>query len=263
MKRAACFIFFIFVAIFLVSGCAGKEKAAETGTSLPSTTEPKTQETVKTTCDDDNACTTDVFNALTKTCEYKIIENCCGNKRCEETERCDAVMHRTNCIPDCTLLCPAFLIIHTTETGITSDDFSYSNYGDGLEQLDENDFATTGKNSKMGIKTVLTNLGERSTKLITSTFYCQELEVIENVRQQANFDGETIRGIKFTDYFGNNLQDLELNSAAAGNNSVTYYLNFDTTGILNSTKVRCVITIQSEDFRNQQDVLIDFFKPAA
>jgi len=263
MKRAVCFIFLVFVAVFLVSGCASKSKTTETGSTLPSTVTEKETTEVKSDCSDDNACTTDTFNTLTKTCEHKLIENCCGNGRCEESERCNEVTHRTNCIPDCKLLCEAYLIIHKTEAGITSDDFSYSSYGTKIEQIDEKDFATSDKESSMGVKTVLTNLGERSTKPITSTFYCQELNAIDNSRQQVNFDGETIRGIKFTDYFGNNLQTVELNSAAAGNNSITYYLNFDTTNITNSTNVRCVITIQSEDFRNQQDVLIDFFKPAA
>ena len=256
MKRAVFAVILIFIAVFLISGCAQKDE-----TTPPASIEQPKQEEVKVSCDDDNACTRDVYNAITKACEHTMMDTCCGNDKCEPDERCNEETHRTICVEDCALQCPGFLIIHKSELGTTTDDFSYTCFGSGCTQTDEDDFVITGKSDSTGIKTVLTNIGELYYPLITSNFYCQELT---EWAQQATTDNAEMRGIKVKDYFGDNKQSAaNLKSVVNGNNSITYYLNFDTTNIQSSTKVRCVITIQSTDFKNQQDVLIDFVKPAA
>ncbi|MFH0869108.1 MAG: hypothetical protein V1839_02695 [archaeon] len=254
-------VFVVFVAVlFMLSKSSKPSESTNTTITMPETSLPETP----IQCDDSNDCTTDSYNSDTKKCEYIVSkENCCGNGKCETSERCGETAHKTACPKDCPLECPALLIVHKTESGTTPDDYSYSCFGSICEELRANDFAFTGQNSTAGIKTFVANMGEIASRQITSNFYCEELEAPPNGwRQQATRYGESIRGIRITDYFDRDKGTIEsLSGPQDGNSSTVYRLNFDTTNIELSTKIRCVIIMQSDNFRNQQSVLADFYKP--
>src|SRR3989344_4371599 len=129
----------------LCADCSNDPKCAESGTE------------VKESCDDNNDCTSDSFNALTKQCEHEITLNCCGNKRCGETERCDEETHTTVCRDDCGLNCEGYLEIH--KEGKQPSGFDFECGDANCEETGPNSFTIRGTTS---IKTTVENIGEFS-----------------------------------------------------------------------------------------------------
>lgn len=268
--KTAFVVFALFVLAVLSSGCLGKDDSLSTGAGIITGASAgaekiqetkKTQEEVKFSCEDGNICTSDVFNALTKQCEHSIVENCCGNSKCEINERCNEETHRTICPKDCPISCGGFLITNEKETAAIQGEFTYSCTNDNCLKRDEKDFTINEKTTDVGLKTYVINVGELAKDDITSTFFCEELD--NQYATSATHDNDQINGILIRDYFNTNENSVSsLNSILYKNNFAKYVLNFDTTKIAKNTNMRCVITLQSDSLRDMQDVLIDFHMPA-
>lgn len=253
MKVQYILIATLLIAIILFSGCA--KQSENTGTSTEKEATPATpaeKEVVKTNCDDNNPCTTDIYNELTNQCEHEVKETCCGNGKCETGERCNEATHKTDCVADCGRTCPAFLVISSTEGAAESEVSALQCSGDNCEKIDANSFRITGNSA---ISTNIFNLGEYASSTITSNFYCSGDGV------SATKDRQGIRGVIFKDYFDNNLESLSsLSGAHTEFNSGTYYMNFNTTDIEKDFDATCKIYIQETDFKNTQSIKLSFRK---
>ncbi len=268
--KIALVIFFLFALTVFTSGCFEKESSLSTGagimtgaTSIEETETPVEQsETTEQTesCEDGDACTKDLFNTLAKVCQHVPIAHCCGDGICEASERCNDETHRTVCPDDCSILCKGYLIVAETEVAAVEGDFTYSCFGSKCVKLDEKDFTITDKTSNSGIKTFVVNIGEQVASHVTSTFYCAELDA--EFPQKATKDSNKINGVSISDYFDSGDESAStVNGIIHDSNFATYHMNFDTTGIVKNTRMRCVITLQSVVLRNMQEVFIDFYKP--
>ena len=236
----------LFILIVLASGClTGSTSAVD---SISDAQQEKTE--LKADCNDNNKCTKDYYNELTGDCEFTIIDDCCGNGICEPDERCNEDTHLTNCVEDCTRTCPHYLIVHKTETGKESDTFAMSCADTNCEQISENRYMIPDSS---GVKTIITNIGERSAPIISASFICQSDDI------QANENGEDIKGVVFEGYFDDNEEYAKgLNAIQSGSNSAIYYLMFDTTNIEERFTANCKVMLRTTDFRNEQEFKLSF-----
>ncbi len=251
MKLQYVLIATLLIAIILFSGCTRSSEKEEVQKEAASSA-PAEKDVVKTSCDDDNSCTTDIYNELTNQCEHEVKETCCGNDKCEPDERCNEATHKTNCVADCGRTCPAFLIVSPEEGADESEISALICAGEDCEKIDANSFRITGSSA---ISTKIFNLGEDASSTITSNFYCSGDGV------SATRDEQGVRGVIFKDYFDNNLESLSsLSGAHTEFNSGAYYMNFNTTDIEKDFDATCKIYIQATDFKNTQSVKLSFRK---
>lgn len=246
-------ILVLFIFLALASGCIDRTKETSTTETVQEPAEPTQVEgepTTKSTCDDGNPCTKDVYNELTNECEHTATKNCCGNDICESGERCDEESHLTVCVEDCTRTCPPFLVVHKTESGKETDVFAMSCGGSGCQQTDENKFRITDSSK---VKTMITNIGERSSSDIRSNFMCWSGD------EQAIVDGRKVKGVVFEDYFNDNQNELRyINPVQSEGNSATYYLSFNTDEMSGPFLANCKIFIRSIDFEQEQAFTLSF-----
>ena len=192
IKRVALTSLFI-AALLLIASCA-KQQSAVCGDNVCDAIEScacddcKTNEKCKAvavigTCDDKNDCTDDAFNELTKQCEHKTIENCCGNGKCETQEHCNLETYETGCSKDCPLECPAKVEISKFECA-----------NENCKELSENTFVLNSPSSL--IKATLTNIGERSSGNLNSEFRCDA-----GLSGTVSGDNAKIKSVTFKDYF--------------------------------------------------------------
>ncbi len=240
--------------VILFSGCIGGNGDEDKGISSDKTTAGAEKTVVKASCDDGNACTTDVFNELTGDCEHKMANNCCGNDKCEAGERCDYATYKTVCAEDCALTCPAHLIANKPGDETQTENTYVCGSSVTCELTGENSFKISGV-GKTTITTTVTNMGERASDVIDSKFYC------DYGFGQAKFDSEKVNGIEFWDYFETKEQDKfeTLNALQSGSNSVGYILDIDMANKINTrADVTCRIVLDSADFSNTQTLKLKF-----
>ncbi len=256
--RKSILLITLLIALVFVSGCIGGDKDEEAPLSGAAILEDEVKETeeteIKSSCDDDNPCTTDVFNELTKECEYKTTDSCCGNNVCEADERCDETTHQTVCAEDCTLTCPAYLIVHKPGDETQTENTFICENPINCEQISENNFKISGV-GKTTLTTTVTNIGERAANVITSKFYC------DYEGREAKYDDEHVNGIVFWDFFENKEQNRfeNLNAHQSGDNSMAYILDIDMTDkVASEADVSCRIVLNSEDFSNTQTIKLMF-----
>ena len=219
-SKRAMLIFFFIAALLLIASCA-KQQSALCGDDICDAIEScacddcKAQEKCKAvavigTCDDKNDCTDDAFNELTKQCEHKTIENCCGNGKCETQEHCNLETYETGCSKDCSLECPAKVEISKFECA-----------NENCKELSENTFALNSPSSL--IKATLTNIGERSSGNLNSEFRCDA-----GLSGVVSGDNATIKKIKFRDYFADGDETTIVNSKVSKiSNNLDYSINFE------------------------------------
>lgn len=190
--------------------------------------EEKCKVTVVATCDDGNECTEDIFNELTKQCEHKKIDVCCGNGKCEEGERCNLETAETSCPDDCELSCPA----KVTMSKFTCD-------SGGCRETGENEFEIT---SNATIKVTLTNVGERATGKVNSIFVCPG----ENPSLVSG-DYKEIKGVRFSDYFNDGIQSETISSRISKTgSSVDYKIKFEFKDVKAPFNLVCSSAIRDE-----------------
>jgi len=186
------------------------------------------QEKVINTCDDSNPCTDDAFNEKTMQCEHNKLSKCCGNRICEDGERCDPEKGYTLCASDCPLECPA---------KVTVSKFSCAT--SKCQETSENTFTITGSSV---IKADLENIGEKGTSMITSRFKCGKggTDVVSH-------DKDTLFGITFRDYFKEGDDNIYLSGrqSETGGNKAEYKIAFDITKLEQETDLDCEIGLQA------------------
>ncbi|MEK6923090.1 MAG: hypothetical protein AABW84_00115 [Nanoarchaeota archaeon] len=240
------------IAVIVISGCA-YFGAKDTLPIIKEKENVKEKTEIKTSCGDDNICTKDIFNELTGKCEYETILNCCGNNKCEDGERCEAGAIQTACINDCGRLCSSYLIVHATEDAETTEENTYiCGSEEGCTKIGDNKFKITKSGAK--VTTKISNVGETSSDIITSSLLCKT--DVTSVR-----DGEEMEGIMFKDYFTDDDTKNTFNNVnpiqSTSDNFVFYNLKFTATTIPN-TDVTCDITLNSDEFENKQSVQLMF-----
>ncbi len=247
MKFRWILIIFILSAVLVIAGCGDNTTVCGDGTCDTTEScqckdcEKDVKCTVKTigNCDDSNDCTEDIFNEKTNQCERKNKANCCGNGNCEENERCNEATHQTNCAKDCTYVCGAYVNVESFKCSDSK-----------CQETSENRFILTGSSA---IKTNLQNIGEAGST-ISSFFKCM---------RGANYisrDGDSLFGIKFTNFYNNGVEDLSLSGrqSETGGDKGTYILRFDYTKA-EVSDLQCEISLQDiPALNNIQTVYIAF-----
>ena len=240
----------LMIMLVLASGCIGGTNEAGEKISGEATDVLEAEQTqIKTNCDDENICTKDIFNELTNTCEYETIKNCCGNGICESNERCNEETYQTNCLEDCSRTCPAHIIVHKDEEINTDDVFVFTCADDNCRQINEYTFRITGTSK---LKVYLTNIGEQTSSKIYSDFVCGI------GGEQAVVDGESIKGVVFSDYFDTNKEELTVNAVQSVGNKANYYFAFDTTNLEESYIADCKLYIKSNELNFNQRISLMF-----
>ena len=192
------------------------------------------------TCNDQNDCTTDYFNTTLNTCVYSKILNCCGNGVCENNERvCDYSKFETTCIKDCGVQCPEKLIIHKDPNSKTLDEASFVCNDNNCTEVGSNKFNLTGTTS---IVTYITNIGEKSSGLVTGNFVCYDKYDSRIASEGSN----SYLGILFSNYFNANEKYVNVNSRISINNTAIYHLKLEIPSGLVDKFVKCSITISSQ-----------------
>ncbi|MEW6062853.1 MAG: hypothetical protein AB1571_00575 [Nanoarchaeota archaeon] len=200
------------------------------------------EEKVVNTCDDNNPCTDDVFNEKTMQCEHNKLSKCCGNRICEEGERCNPEVGYTICSSDCPLECPAKATVSKFSCATSK-----------CQQTSENTFTITDSSV---IEADLENIGERGTDLITSRFKCGKGET-----DLVSHDKDNLFGISFRDYFNNNEDTIYLSGrqSETGGNKAKYKFAFDITKLEKATDLDCEISLQAiPALNNIQTVHLSF-----
>jgi len=179
MKSYYLIIGLIFV-LFLY-GCSEKEQP-QTQEVPPIQGRAVQEFSVIPSCDDNNACTEDIFNELTQECEHKKLERCCGDGVCDMSERCDYTIHSTVCPDDCPRECPPFVVI--SDWGCDGDCYKTADY-----------YIVNGDTK---FKLTLENVGETILADIKSSYFCS---VGEGVRYYSDGDRATRNGMIVKSYF--------------------------------------------------------------
>ncbi|MBD3263157.1 hypothetical protein GF374_02140 [Candidatus Woesearchaeota archaeon] len=241
----------LMVFIVLASGCFGgtEEAGGEISGEATDVLEAEQTET-KVSCNDDNICTKDTFNELTKQCEYETIKNCCGNGMCEPGERCNEETHQTNCIKDCSRTCSEYLVVHKSENDVNEEDiFTLDCVSDNCRKVNDYTFRITG-NSKLQI--FITNIGEQASTNVHSNFVCSAGS------EQAIEDEESVKGVVFKDYFNDGEETISINAIQSIDNSATYYFDLNTTNIEETYTANCKVYIKSNELDFKQKLNLIF-----
>ncbi len=205
-------------------------------------------------CDDSNDCTIDSFNPSTNSCVREIKQNCCGNSKCELDERdCNFNTYETKCGKDCGLSCPPKLIVHQSKETKTEDKFSFVCADANCEKTGDNNFRMK---KYAAVQTVITNIGEQSTDVITSSFSCQ----IGSTKIALN-DNDNYNGIIFKDFFNEREDKLDsLSSRINLNNNAIYKLSINITNqITTPLEIVCSTVLASNYLQNIQELKITIY----
>lgn len=209
---------------------------------------------VQKNCDDTNDCTIDSFNPSTNTCINEIKPNCCGNSKCELDERdCNFNTYETKCGKDCGLSCPPKLVIHQSKETKTDDMFSFVCADANCEKTGDNSFRMKQYSE---VQTVITNIGEQSTDVITSSFTCQTSST-----KIALNDNDNYYGIIFKDFFNGKEERVDgLSSRINVNNNAIYKLSINvTTQITTPIELVCTTALNSNYLQNLQDLKLTIY----
>ncbi len=228
MTKQFWFIVFLVTLLALVLyGCGDSEEQATNLTPVP-IEEVQQPVVVQTSCDDYNPCTEDVFNNLTRNCEYRRMTNCCGDGTCTGDERCDASTHATKCLADCRPECPAFLVV--------------SDWGCEGECLKAGTKYIVEGDSKFTL--TLENIGELPLTGITSNFRCNRVGGSNFYSSNTNTVKE---GVSFRGYFsGDSEERTSLTGVPYGRNNAIY--TFEVSGEPESNiELKCTVGITAPD----------------
>ncbi len=202
MKKVLFILLLSILAIVLAS-CTSNNQTTDNNSQMP-IKEVK----VVASCEDNNACTEDIFNQLTQQCEHTRLDHCCGDSVCDSDERCNTNTHKTKCITDCKLACPGFLTITNTECT-------------GKCTKTGNTFVING-DSKIIME--LENVGEISVNDVTSNFKC----IKENGNTFAATNGLMSNlGMTVKEYFNSGELKVQLSGLPYNKNKATYTLELN------------------------------------
>ncbi len=206
-------------------------------------------------CDDGNKCTEDYYDELNGICVHKGDRPCCGDRICEEGERCDNKTHSTVCVEDCYLSCDAFWIVHKDVDTHENEVSSFTCGNKNCVQIGNNKFEISGNSY---VETVIENIGERAIPLITSRFEC------ETKSYGARNDGDELRGVIVKDYFnqGEEMVDWMSGKNVPKNNYVYYRLSFNTDKLKENFTANCVIGLSANPFDDIIEPIFVSFKQA-
>ena len=269
MKKDLVLILLLILGILFIISCSGYgticgngicEKTESCACDDCKNTDFCTVQNVTQECDDGNDCTMDSFNPSTNVCVHEPKANCCGNKKCEGNEyTCDMSTYQTVCPSDCGYSCPAKLIVQATRGTNVADQLSYFCGDQNCEKAGPNQFRMKGVST---IKTIVTNIGERTSDTITSSFSCTLAS--ESTKIAIN-DNEVYYGTIFHDYFNDNVNDnLEkvdgINSRINPNNYATYNFKINITQPISPKDIKCTLVLSSSLYlQNIQQVAITIY----
>lgn len=268
-----------------ITGGAAATPEASTPAVEENSAEPNSAEVPKNTqldssantnnCSDGNVCTIDFFDTTTNSCTHAAVANCCGNNVCENNERCGVVCVGTACKStakitlckqDCSLSCPASLVVHKIvdkyEDKTVQNPKTFTCETGACEQLDDGEFKLTGAAS---LKTYITNLGEQASDAVTSQLYCN-YEYPQFNELAAIKDGDILnrmdQKLSVRDYFDGNTAKDESNTLDAqqsvGQKTTTYSFAIELVDAKYATTLSCTIWLRSGDFANKQDIKIKY-----
>ena len=198
MKKALFLTIFLLSLIAVIYGCTNEPKQVSVQENI-------TEVKVIASCDDSNPCTEDIFNDLTKQCDHKKLDHCCGDKTCDSDERCNQETHKTICPQDCPQNCPGVLTIE--EVGC-----------EGNCIKGESSFLIDGDSK---IKFQVKNIGELSVNEVKGSFKCTKPN--ENTFVGTNFMSSQ-SGVTFTNYFNKNMEKIDISGAPYGKDEADYSL---------------------------------------
>lgn len=266
MKRLLPLLILLILSVIIISACnVQQQKRTICGDGICDSTESCACsdcassdfcqiKNVTKNCDDSNECTIDSFNPSTNSCVYETKANCCGNGKCELDESsCDFSTYQTKCAKDCSLSCPAKLIVHQNKDVKTQDQFSFSCADLNCEKTSNNQFRVTKYSA---VQTFITNIGERSTDIITSSFTCEK----DSIKIAQN-DNDNYKGIIIKDFFNENEDKVDsISSRINQKNQATYKLSFNITQQISPTELKCTTVLtSSSDLQNIQVVTVTVY----
>jgi len=198
-------------------------------------------------CDDGNNCTTDIFDTESEKCEHVSKETCCGDGRCEETERCDNKTLKTICPEDCGYECPYKLVMHE-EGNINQTQFTVSCLGDCVE-VTENHFQAAGN---VQVFTTIENVGEDASGRVESNSFCSS-------DGKSKKDDGMLNGVNVRFYFNDHLEYLRyIDGTVKEQNYATYWIDFKPIEVEDIRVLTCNVDINSFGFNQTEKFEIRF-----
>lgn len=243
---------FICAGIFLVGcddtanvsgdlGAEDKETAENVSDNLPDIDKNESEEILDiTSCDDEDRCTEDVFDAESGSCRHSRMEICCGDGFCDFSERCDEEIHNTVCPSDCPRTCSGVL---------TLSEFSC----EGSCTFDGSNFIVTGSSI---LKAQLENIGELPLGSLSSSFSCRNVKTNTIYYDEKN-EKDVYNGVSIKDYFEGNKNKVLLKGRPFPDNTAMYYLEI--TGVPEKTKqFLCTIRFTGSAVYSSTELKLNF-----
>lgn len=206
MKKIYVLLFLILAVILVACSKSTDKTGAAVADGEQKTGEVKAEQTPD--CNDKNQCTEDSYDSTANKCVNNPIQNCCGNKKCEEREGCSTVTYKTKCIEDCGLSCGPNIAVNDPEC----EDNKCTRRPDG-------NYIVTGDTK---LKFSIYNNGEEQTD-VTATLKC------------------TKTGGSYTNYFNDRKSFITLTPEKTG----YYYLEMKYT---EGFKMECDATFTAKNF---------------
>ena len=205
MKKYLLFSLLIVGLVLILYGCGSDDDSNGSLDQQLQDIENQSNQIIQVinSCDDSNLCTEDIFNGLTKECEHRRLDHCCGDTVCDSDERCDAGTHKTICSQDCPRQCPAFVEI---------DDWECEN-----NCLVAPDHFLVDGDAKFNLN--LQNIGELALNDVTSSFRCFRKSGLEFFTDR-NMQPKS--GVLFRDHFNAGQEKVYLSGEYYGNNKASY-----------------------------------------